>query len=61
MNKSSRSVLQVTVWVAIGWDGITGLYFFENDDGRTVTVDQINYRQMLKDFYFLELRQKAQR
>ena len=49
------------MWVAISWDGIIGPYFFENDDGRTVTVDQINYCRMLEEFYLPELRRKARR
>ena len=59
VNESPRSVLKVTAWVAIGWDGIIGPYFFENDDGKTVTVDQINHRRMLEKFYLPELRRKA--
>ena len=41
----------MTVWVAIGWYGIIGPYFFENDDGRTVTVTQDNYCRMIQEFY----------
>ena len=53
MNKCSKCVLKVMVWVVIDWDGITGTYFFF--DGKTVTVDQINYCQMLEKFYLPEL------
>lgn len=56
-----RTVLKVTVWVAIGWYGIIGPYFFEDDDGRTTTVNQVNYRQMIQDFYLPELRQLSRR
>ena len=50
VNESPRSVLKVTVWMAIGWDGIIGSYFFKNVHNRRVTVDQINYRRMLEEF-----------
>ena len=61
MNESPRSVLKITVWMVIGCDVIIGACFVENDDSRTVTVDQINYRREFKEFYLLELRQKARR
>ena len=61
VDESPRSVLKVAVWVAIGWYGIIGPYFFENDDGRTVTVNQYNYRCMIQEFYLPELRQQARR
>ena len=32
---------------------------FENDDGRTATVNQVNYRQMIKGFFIPELRRLA--
>ena len=60
VDESPRSVLKVTVWVAISWYGIIGPYFFENDDdGRTVTVNQDNYRHMIQEFYLPELRRQA--
>ena len=34
---------------------------FENDDGRTVTVNQDNYRRMILEFYLPELSQQARR
>ena len=61
VNQSARSMPKETVWVAIGCNSIIGGCFFENDDGRTVTVDQINYRRMLEEFYLPELCRKAQR
>ena len=51
-----RSVLKVTMWVAIGWYGIIGPYFFEDAQGRTCTVNQENYREMIRQFYLPELR-----
>ena len=59
IDESPRSVLKVTMWVAIGWYGIIGPYFFEDDDGRTATVNQVNYRQMIKGFFIPELCQLA--
>ena len=49
------------MWVAIGWYGIIGPYFFEDDNGRTTTVNQVNYRQMIQGFYLPELRRLARR
>ena len=43
-----RSVLKVTMWVAIGWYGIIGPYFFEDAQGCTCTVNQENYREMIR-------------
>ena len=54
-------MLKVTVWVAIGWNGIIGPYFFENDDGRTITVNQDNYYHIIQEFYLPELRRQARR
>ena len=34
---------------------------FENDDGRTVNVNQDNDRRMIQEFYLPELRRHAQR
>ena len=56
-----RSVLKVTVWVAVGWYGIIGPYFFEDDQGRTCTVNQENYREMIQNFYLPELRAQARK
>jgi len=35
----SRSVLKITLWVAVGWYGIIGPYFFEDEQGHTCTVN----------------------
>ena len=56
VDESPRSELKVTVWVAVDWYGIIGPYFFENDDGRTVTMNQDNYRHMIQEFYLPEIR-----
>uniref|UniRef100_A0A8C4Q1D4 Uncharacterized protein n=1 Tax=Eptatretus burgeri TaxID=7764 RepID=A0A8C4Q1D4_EPTBU len=54
-----RSVLKVTMWVSVGWYGIIGPYFFEDDQGHTCTVNQRNYREMIQEFYPPELRTQA--
>ena len=55
-----RSVLKVIMWVAVGWYGIIGPYFFEDDQGSTCTINQKNYRQMIQNFYLPQLRAQAQ-
>ena len=60
IDESPRSVLKVTMWVAGGWYGIIGPYFFEDDNDRTATVNQVNYRQIIKRFFIPELRRLAQ-
>ena len=61
IEETPRSVRKVTVWVAIGWYGVIGPYFFENENGETVTVNQENYRDMIENFYIPELRNLARR
>lgn len=56
-----RSVLKVTIWVAFGWYGIIGPYFFEDAQGHTCTVNQENYREMIDQFYLPELRTQSRR
>ena len=36
--------------VAIGWCGIISRYFSENENGETVTVNQDNYQDMIKNY-----------
>ena len=63
VDESPKSVLKVTVWVAIELAGMVSLGppFFENDDDRTVTVNQDNYRHMIQEFYLPELHRQIQR
>lgn len=61
IEETTRSALKTTVWVAIGWYGIIGPYFFEDQNGNTVTVNQINYREMIENFYLPELRGLSRR
>lgn len=42
---------KVTVWCALWSGGIIGPYFFENDEGDTVTVNGDRYGKMLTDFF----------
>lgn len=43
--------LRVTVWCALWSGGVIGPYFFENDEGRTVTVNSDRYGQMLTSYF----------
>ena len=42
---------KVTAWCAMNSKTIIGPYWFEDADGRTVTVDQENYRTVIRKFY----------
>lgn len=42
---------KVTVWAAISSRGIIGPYFFENNNGLTVTVNSNRYAAMIRDFF----------
>ena len=43
---------RVTVWCGFWLRGIIGLFFFENELGKTVTVNCDRYRAMLNEFLF---------
>jgi hypothetical protein len=47
---------KVTVWCALWSEGVIGPYFFENDDGTTVTVNSERYGHMITDFFCLLLK-----
>jgi len=47
---------KVTVWCAFWSEGVIGPYFFENDDGTTVTVNSERYGHMITDFFCLLLK-----
>jgi hypothetical protein len=49
---------KVTVWCGLWVGGIIGPYFFENDEGQTVTVNEARYREMLEYFLWAELEGK---
>jgi hypothetical protein len=46
------------VWCAISAQGITGPYFFESDDGVSVTVNAERYNHMLETFFPPEMRHR---
>ena len=45
----------MTVWSAICSTGIIGLYFFEDENDKTVTVTGERYRHMIQNFLIHEL------
>ena len=49
---------KVTVWCGVGIKGIIGPYFFEDADGKAVTVNADQYIEMLKNFVGPALRRK---
>lgn len=49
---------KVTVWCAIGRNGILGPYWFEDADGRTVTVNTDRYIALLRTKFIPGLRRK---
>ena len=51
-----RSVLKVTMWMAVGWYNVIGPYFFEHDQRCTCTVNLVNYREMIQNFYLSVLK-----
>ena len=42
---------RVTVWCAFWYGGVIGPYFFENDDGRAVTINGNRYREIITYFF----------
>ena len=43
---------KVTVWCALWSGGVIGPYFFEDDAGRTVTVNAERYGRMISEFFW---------
>ena len=41
---------RVTVWYALLAEGVTGPYFFENEDCKAITVTGERYRTMINNF-----------
>ena len=60
VNKSPRSVLKVTVWVAIGWDDIIELTFLKMMMAEQSQLAKSTMVKCLKSS-ITELRRKAQR
>ncbi|GFU63966.1 uncharacterized protein TNCV_245441 [Trichonephila clavipes] len=46
---------KLTVWCALWAGGIIGPYFFKNDEGHNVTVNNDRYRAMITKFFIPEL------
>ena len=46
---------RLTVWCAISSHNIIGPYFFQNEEGDTVTVTGDRYRMMLQNFFIPQL------
>jgi len=46
---------EVIVWCGVASFGVTGLYFFEDESGRAVTVNSARYIEMLRTFLEPEL------
>uniref|UniRef100_A0A8D8SNF8 DUF4817 domain-containing protein n=2 Tax=Cacopsylla melanoneura TaxID=428564 RepID=A0A8D8SNF8_9HEMI len=42
--------LKCTVWCGVTADRVIGPYFFENEDGNSITVDGTRYRAMINNF-----------
>lgn len=49
---------KVTVWCAVTGTDVIGPYFFQDDNGNTVTVTSERYRQMITEFFLPEVRRK---
>ncbi|XP_053954882.1 uncharacterized protein LOC128861034 isoform X1 [Anastrepha ludens] len=52
---------KVTVWCGVSAKTIIGLFFFENEDGQAVTVNQERYRDMITTFVMPIIRRKRMR
>ena len=50
-----RSTKKLTVWCAVGYAGIVGPYFFEDEHGETVTVNSQRYIAMLEQQFIPDL------
>lgn len=49
---------KVTVWCGVCAKTVIGPFFFEDDDGHTVTVNQERYRDMITNFFMPIIRRK---
>jgi len=50
----------VTVWCAVYSHDIIGPYFFENEEGRTLTVHEERHKVMLETFLRIDLHPRQQ-
>ncbi|KAI6661966.1 hypothetical protein LOD99_9635 [Oopsacas minuta] len=51
---------KVTVWCSVGSKRIIGPYFYENNEGSRVTVNGVQYLDMLKSYYIPTLRRRKE-
>ncbi|KAI6647522.1 hypothetical protein LOD99_8788 [Oopsacas minuta] len=54
------STEKVVVWCAVAYDRIIGSYFFEDEDGKTCTVNRWRYLAMPKGFYLPNIRRHGE-
>lgn len=54
------STEKLVVWCAVAHDRIIGPYFFEDEDGKTCTVNRWRYLAMLKGFYLPNIRRHGE-
>jgi hypothetical protein len=59
LHQRPRHSARVTVWCGVANCGIMGLYFFEDEDGRTVAVTSARYVEMLRNFLTPELSRRG--
>ena len=50
---------KVTVWAALSSSGIIGPFFFEEDNGKTETINSARYLELLKKKFVPALRQRG--
>ncbi|GFX49041.1 hypothetical protein TNCV_2798321 [Trichonephila clavipes] len=55
MSETSLHPETLTVWCALWAGGIIGPYFFKNDEGHNVTVNNGRYRAKITNFFIPEL------
>ena len=56
--ESPKGKEKVTVWMAIGYNGVYGPYFFEDSSGERETVKTQNYLKMMKQKFVPALKRK---
>ena len=49
---------RVTVWCGFWSGGIIGPFFFENEEGTAVTINDERYRAMLSKFFFKQIEEE---
>lgn len=54
-NEVSAHPMYVTVWAAISAQGIIGPYFFEDKNGKHITVTKERYCEMIQNYFIPEL------